>query len=75
MQLFLKMFSGMVNSVDPNQTAPWSSLIWICTVGICHFVRNFDVQNFRTFTVYCKHAALLGSSTELTGITLVKWFQ
>ena len=23
---------GMANSVDPDQTAPRSSLIWICTV-------------------------------------------
>ena len=22
----------MANSVDPDQTAPWSSLIWACTV-------------------------------------------
>ena len=28
-----------------------SSLIWVCTVCICHFVRNFGVQIFRTFTV------------------------
>ena len=47
-QLFLKRPGGMVNSVDPNQTAP----IWVCTVCISCFVRNFGVQNFRTFTVY-----------------------
>ena len=29
-----------------------SSLIWVCTVCICHFVRNFSVQNFRTFTMF-----------------------
>ena len=23
---------GMANSVEPDQTAPWSSLIWVCTV-------------------------------------------
>ena len=28
-----------------------SNLIWVCTVCICHFVRNFGVQTFRTFTV------------------------
>ena len=29
----------------------WSSLIWVCTVCIFHFVRNFCVRNFRIFTV------------------------
>ena len=52
MQLFLKILSGMANSVDPHQTAPRSSLIWVCTVCMCHFVRNFGVRIFRTFTVY-----------------------
>ena len=54
MQLFLKILSGMANSVDPDQTAPSvrSSLIWICTVCLCHFVRHFGVRNFRTFIVY-----------------------
>ena len=28
-----------------------SSLIWACTVCICHFIRHFGEQNFRTFTV------------------------
>ena len=42
----------MTNSVDPDQTAPEgrSSLIWVCTICICHFIGNLDVQNFRTFT-------------------------
>ena len=40
----------MANSVDTDQTAPRSSLIWFCTVGISHFVRNFGVC-FRTFTI------------------------
>ena len=44
MQLYLKILSGMANSVDLDQTAP---LIWVCTVCICHFVNNFGVQNFR----------------------------
>ena len=33
---------------------PWqtvSSLIWVCTVCICHFNRNFEVQSLRRFTV------------------------
>ena len=38
-------------SVDPDQTAPWSSLIWICTVCSCHFVRKAGVQNIRTTTI------------------------
>ena len=46
-----KILSGMTDSVDPDQTAPRSSLIWGCTVCICHFVSNFDVRKFRTFTV------------------------
>ena len=52
MQVSLKMLSGMANSVDPDQTAPWSSLIWVCTVCICHFVTYLSVCNFRTFTMY-----------------------
>ena len=47
MQQFLKIPSGMENSVDPDQTAPSG----VCTVCICHFVRHFGVQNFRTFTI------------------------
>ena len=27
------------------------SLIWVCTVCICHFVRHFGVRNLWTFTV------------------------
>ena len=39
------------------QSRPWSdcswrsSLIWVYTVCICHFVRAFGVRNFRTVTV------------------------
>ena len=47
MQVFLKILSGEVNSVDPDQTA----LIWVCTVCICCFIGNFGIQNFRIFTV------------------------
>ena len=35
--LRVKILSRMANSVDPDQTAP-SSLIWVYTVCICHFV-------------------------------------
>ena len=40
-----------------KQCRPWSdcsfrsSLIWVCTVCICHFVRKVGVQNFRTCTI------------------------
>ena len=39
MQLFLKTFSGMANSVDTDQTAP---LTWVYTVRIHHFVQNLQ---------------------------------
>ena len=44
--MFLKLLSGMADSVEPDLTAPL-----VCTICICHFVRNFGVQNFRTFTI------------------------
>ena len=34
MQLFLKILSGMANSVDPDQTAPLGGLIWVSTVCV-----------------------------------------
>ena len=40
---------GMENSVDPDQTAPWSSLIRVCTVCLhlsVPFVRTFMVSPF-----------------------------
>ena len=43
MQLFLKLHSGMANSVDPNQT----DLDLHC--ALYHFVRNSGVHNFRTY--------------------------
>ena len=42
MQLFFKMLSGMVDSVDPTP------LIWFC---IRHFVRNFGEPNLTAFSV------------------------
>ena len=27
-------------------------MIWVYTVCICHFIRNFGVRNSRTFTVF-----------------------
>ena len=51
-QLYIKIISGMANSIGPDQTAPFrSSLIRVYTVCICSFVRHFSVPNFRTFTV------------------------
>ena len=38
-------------TVDPDKTAPRGNLIWICTVCKAHFVRNFGVWNFRSFTI------------------------
>ena len=46
------MHGGMANSEDPDQ-------IWVCTICIWHFVRNFGVQNFRTFTIHCGPTGLL----------------
>ena len=37
---------GMANSVDPDQTAPLSSLIWVCTV-----CPGLSVQKLRIITV------------------------
>ena len=50
MQLFLPILSGMVKCVDPDQTASSREVIWVCTACLCHFVRNFGVCNFRTYT-------------------------
>ena len=47
MQLFLKIFIGIANSGDPDQT-----LIWVCTVCICCFSDHFGVWNIRTFTIF-----------------------
>ena len=47
MQLFLKMFSGMADSVVPYQTSP----LGLHCLRIWYFVRNFDGQNFTSFTV------------------------
>ena len=40
-QLLIKILNGMANR---------SSLIWINTGCICHFVRSFGVRDFMTFT-------------------------
>ena len=37
---------GIANSVDPDQTAPRSSLFWVCTV-----CSDLSVPILRTFTV------------------------
>ena len=49
---FLAVFSGLPNSVGPDQTAPEEqSDLGLHSLHM-PFVRNFSVQNFRTFTVY-----------------------
>ena len=51
MLLFLKILSGMTNSVDPYQTAlKWQSDWGLHFLYICHCASKFGVQNFRTFT-------------------------
>ena len=40
---------GIANSVDPDQTAPRSSLFWVCTV-----CSDLSVPILRTFTVILK---------------------
>ena len=47
----VNILRGIANSVDPDQTALRSSLIWVYTVCICHFVRNCGVRNFWTLTI------------------------
>ena len=54
MQLLLKILIGMPNNADPDQTAR-SSLIWVSTVCLCRFIRQFGVQNFRIFTIFTVH--------------------
>ena len=41
-----KVGDGIANSVDPDQTAPRSSLFWVCTV-----CSDLSVPILRTFTV------------------------
>ena len=51
MQLVLKTFSGIANSVDPDHCSFKGNLIWVCTVCICHFVRYISAQTLRTLTI------------------------
>ena len=37
----LKILRGIENNIDHDQR---SSLIWVCTVCLCHFVRYFGIQ-------------------------------
>ena len=53
--LFPEILSGMASSVYTDQTAPQgegSILIWVCTVCIYHFVRNFSVWSLRILPKY-----------------------
>ena len=45
---YCKIFSETANSADPDQTFR-SSLICVCTICICLFIRKFGVQNFNIF--------------------------
>ena len=75
MQLFHKIPSGLANNVDTDETAPSGSLIWVCTVCIGHFVKNFGVQNLghlpkcNQIDIFFSHIATqkgcLGFSLEL----------
>ena len=40
---------GIANSIDPDQTAPRSSLFWVCTV--CSVLHGVSVTILRIFTV------------------------
>ena len=52
MQLFLKMLSGMVNSVDPDQTAP-SGAVWPGSALFAYDIlsETLCAWNFRTITI------------------------
>ena len=50
MQLFLKILSGMMNSVDPDQTEPPDLGLNIYKHVNC-IVRQLGVLNFRIFTI------------------------
>ena len=54
LQLYLKIHSGMANNVDPDQTAQGLHCLHN------HFVRNFGVRNFWTFTVVTYHGVWTG---------------
>ena len=71
MQLFLKILSGIANSVDPDQTAP-SGAVWSGSAlfALYHFVRNFGVRNFRTFTVPTGHLLSFHTCTYCS----IQWF-
>ena len=51
---------GMANSVDPDQTAPRSSLIWVCTV-----CPGLSVRKLRIITVcHVETGLILKAKTE-----------
>ena len=69
----------MANSVDPDQTAPlgavWSGAM-LFAYPVCHFVNNFGVWNFTTFTVHHKpklHCVYLKWYTLYTQACLSKY--
>ena len=57
--MLLKDADGMANSVDSDQTAPRSSLIWVCTV-----CPGLSVRKLRIITVLENVAVLLNSNVR-----------
>ena len=63
MQLLLKILSGMVNSVDPDQTAPWGA-VWSGSALFAYVIlSDTGVRNFRIFILllWWKKSALSGA--------------
>ena len=48
--VYPKYVGGKANSVDPDQTALWSSLIWVCTfcsgLSVIHYTTSGDLSKF-----------------------------
>ena len=48
--VYPKYVGGKANSVDPDQPAPWSSLIWVCTfcsgLSVIHYTISSDHSKF-----------------------------
>ena len=59
----------MANSVDPDQTAPLGSLIWVCTV-----CPGISVRKLRIITVFLTYILFFLLSTNLAFSALYKYF-
>ena len=51
---------GMANSVDPDQTAPLGSLIWVCTV-----CSDLSVRKLRIITVVVIAKSVVPAQSDL----------